>query len=207
MKRNNKTGLWNGVKRIARYRLHVPMMRSKGSATHVARGVSVGMAWAMSPFFGLHMMFVFVTWFISRKIFKWDFCLINGLAWTWTTNVLTVIPAYYLCYLTGQILLGNLGDPLGYDTFKSIFITAEERATDDPGTLWSQLQHLWSAFGLPLFAGSAVWMMISGWVSYKLAHAFMLRYREVREGRMAEARKKKARPRHRQPTGRLKTSE
>lgn len=166
------------------------MIRNKQPVHIVARGVMVGMVWAMTPFFGLHMALVLGTWLFSRRFLNWDFSLVNGLAWTWTTNVFTILPAFYLFYLTGQMLLGNFSDPLGYETFKSIFHMAEQQAADDPGSAGSHLGNLWRAFGLPLFLGSAIWAALSGWISYQLASAFLTRYRELRAQRMARARKR-----------------
>ena len=180
-------GYLERLKRIVRYRLHIPMLRSTQPANHVARGVMVGMIWAMTPFFGLHMAFVFITWILTRRLFKWDFSLVNGLAWTWTTNFLTIIPAYYLFYLTGQILMGSMSDPLGYESFKSVFLTAEQVTADNPGTLGAQLWALWKAFGLPLFIGSAFWSALSGWLSYRLSLGFVTRYRKHRARKMAAA--------------------
>lgn len=189
MSRARKSGVLNRLKRVARYRLHIPILRNKQPAHHVARGVMVGIIWAMTPFFGLHMALVFGTWLVTRRFFKWDFSLVNGLAWTWTTNVLTILPAFYLFYLTGQILMGNLSDPLGYASFKSVFLLAEQSATDDPSSAGFQLSNLWRAFGLPLFVGSALWAALSGWIAYHLTLSFVVRYRELRARKMRSARK------------------
>lgn len=192
MSRKRKSGFIKRLKRVARYRLHIPIMRSRQPAHYVARGVMVGMFWAMTPFFGLHMALVFITWLFTRRLFKWDFSLVNGLAWTWTTNFLTILPAFYLFYLTGQILLGSISDPLGYDAFKSVFVSAEQGATDDPASTGWHLSNLWTAFGAPLFLGSALWSVFTAWASYHLALGFVIRYREHRARKMAAARKKPA---------------
>lgn len=175
--------------RIVRYRLHIPMMRNRATPVHIARGVMIGMIWAMTPFFGLHMALVFITWLVATRGFGWDFCLVNGLAWTWTTNILTIIPAYYLFYLTGQMLMGNFSDPLGYDAFKTLFVMSEHQGSGLLEALAAQLEALWNLFGIPLFIGSALWAAISGWVSYKLSLGFVQRYQEHRAKKMAKAKK------------------
>lgn len=192
MNRPRKYGFIERVRRIVRYRLHIPMLRNTQPPEHVARGVMVGMIWAMTPFFGIHMGFVFATWLASRWLFGWNFCLMNGLAWTWVTNVFTVIPAFYLFYLTGQTLLGNFSDPVGYDNFKSVVIAAEHDAVEHPSHLGDQLRNLWDAFGVPLFAGSVVWAAIAGFISYWVSLGFVTRYRQHRARRMARVRKKSA---------------
>lgn len=185
-------GLFGRMKRVARYRLHIPMIRNRQPVQIVARGVMVGMICAMTPFFGLHMALVLGIWIVARRFFKWDFSLVNGLAWTWITNVFTVLPAFYLFYVTGQVLMGQYSDPLGYDMFKSVFQMAEQKAASDPGTAGYHIGNLWQTFGLPLFLGSAVWATISGWLAYRLSTAFVLRYREHRARKMAKARKRPA---------------
>lgn len=192
MGRLKSSGLYSRIKRAARYRLHIPIIRNKQPVHIVARGVMIGMMWAMTPFFGLHMAFVLATWLFTTRVLKWDFSLVNGLAWTWTTNLFTVLPAFYLFYLTGQVILGNWSDPLGYDTFKDIFHVAEERAADNPENAGSHLAQLWAAFGLPLFLGSAVWSALSGWIAYHATTAFLTQYREHRARRIARARKRKS---------------
>ncbi len=176
--------------RTVRYRLHIPMLRNKATPEHIARGVMIGMIWAMTPFFGFHMALVFITWIVATRVFGWDFCLVNGLAWTWTTNIVTIVPAYYLFYLTGQILMGNFSDPLGYEAFHSLFVLSENQDADIFTTLAAQLEVLWKFFGIPLFMGSAVWAVVSGWLSYKLSYGFVRRYQEHRARRMAKAAKK-----------------
>lgn len=192
MKSSRHAGLLNRIIRIARYRLHIPMIRNRQPVHIVARGVSVGMFWAMTPFFGIHMALVLGTWIAARKLFNWNFSLVNGLAWTWTTNVFTVLPAFYLFYVTGQMLLGQFSDPLGYDMFKSVFHMAEQKAANDPGSAGFHLGQLWKTFGLPLFLGSALWAIFSGWLAYYMSTAFVLRYREHRARKMADARKRPA---------------
>lgn len=190
MNRRRNSGLLDKLKRSVRYRLHIPMMRNTQPPEYVARGVMVGMIWAMTPFFGIHMGLVFFTWLLTRKLFGWDFSLVNGLAWTWTTNVLTVLPAFYLFYLTGQFLTGHFSDPLGYDSFKSIFQVASQDSASDLTHLGDRLKELWNAFGVPLFAGSAFWAAVSGWLAYRMSLNFVVRYRQLREKRMSSARQR-----------------
>ena len=102
MAENGKTGrahahrryTWaEGLRRLARYRLVVPLRRSIHSPEHTARGVMVGMVWAMTPTVGLQMPLVFVTWLVARRLFRWDFSVVIGMVWTWTTNLVTLVPA------------------------------------------------------------------------------------------------------------------
>ena len=179
----------NGLARMIRYRLHIPMKRSPQSPEHVARGVMVGCVWACTPIFGLHMAGSFLTWVIGRKIFKWDFSLVNALAWTWTTNVFTVIPCYYLFYLTGQAMLGRFtkGDEAGqgFDTIAAQ-ITAENTSMWDAIQLW--FESLVSTVGLPLAVGWIPWSIFIGWMAYRLSHGFVVEHRKRKAKRKEKRR-------------------
>jgi hypothetical protein len=189
---------------MVRYRLHIPMKRSSHPPDHIARGVMVGMAWAMTPFIGLQMTLVFLTWLFTRRAFNWDFSLANGLAWTWTTNVFTVLPIFYIFYVTGQIMLGHFNDITGYQAFKVLF-TDVSRPTNG----WLESVSQWFAdfvfgVGWPMTVGSLPWAVLSGWISYYLALRFVTEFRARRAHAMANAangkRTKKSPPTQSQPS-------
>ena len=48
---------WERFKRACRLRLVVPLKRSVHSPEHIARGVGIGMFWAMTPTVGIQMVF------------------------------------------------------------------------------------------------------------------------------------------------------
>lgn len=184
--KNGRNGGWlSRIGRLVRYRLHIPMIRSRHSPEYTARGVMVGMFWAMLPLVGIQMAFVLATWVIARKVFNWDFSLVNGLAWTWVTNVVTVIPAYYLFYVTGLWLMGNseaLGD---YETFAA---GLKGIGGDEPGfwrsaAVWSKT--LLIGWGVPMTIGAVPWAVTSAAISYFLSLRFVRAYRARRSVRMA----------------------
>ena len=109
------TGLWGRFYRLVRFRLIVPMMRSHHTPEFSARAALVGLGWAFTPSVGFQMPVVLGTWLIARRVFKWDFSLLQSLAWTWTTNAFTALPCYYIFFLTGQVMLGRWSDLSGYD--------------------------------------------------------------------------------------------
>ncbi len=188
----NRNGWFSGLARIARYRLQIPIMRSRKTPEHVARGVMVGTVWACTPFFGLHMTGAFLTWLVSRRLFNWDFSLINALAWTWTTNVFTVIPAYYLFFLTGQAMLGRFttGQEAGegFDTIASQMLAAEEASFWDAVVIW--FESLISNIGLPLAVGWIPWGILCGWLAYRLSHGFVVSHRNHRARRKQKKRER-----------------
>ena len=184
--------------RLVRYRLQIPMQRSKHPPHFIARGVMVGMAWAMTPFLGLQMTLVFITWLITRRAFNWDFSLANGLAWTWTTNVFTAIPVFYIFYVTGQLMLGNFHDISGYESFKVLFVGVHEPASDLIDLISKWFAGFVVGVGLPMTVGSIPWAIVAGWFSYKLSLRFVTEFRERRARAMANA-EKAQRPRGRTP--------
>lgn len=186
-----RKGSWlNSLWRMVRYRLHIPMKRSSQPPNHVARGVMVGTVWACTPLFGLQMIGSFLTWLVTTKLFRWNFSLVNALAWTWTTNVFTVIPCYYVFYLTGQLMLGRVGE--GHEAGEGFHaITAHINATGNKSMTdivltWGE--SLLSSVGLPLAVGWVPWGIVSAWLAYRLSLSFVVRHRKHRAMRLAARR-------------------
>lgn len=172
------------VQRNAKYRLVVPLKRSKHPPEYTARGVAIGTFWATLPLVGIQMMLVAVTWTVVSKIFRWDFSLIAGLAWTWTSNIFTMIPLYYLFYVSGQIMLGNFHDISGFDQFAQLV----NNINDLDISLWEKVK-IWAAalvkdWGLPLFLGSLPWTALATWAAYVLSYKFMVKHQAARAERM-----------------------
>lgn len=187
--RNSRNfGLLGRTGRLLRYRLQIPLKRSRHSPQHTARGVAVGMAWAMTPIFGAQMAAVFVTWLITRNLFKWDFSLINGLAWTWTTNVFTLLPAFYVFYVTGQVMMGRLDHLGGRETLDKLYaiINDPDLTGIEAGADW--IATIASDWGLPLCIGWVPWSALSAWVAYRLSLNFVIAYRKRRALRMKNCR-------------------
>lgn len=181
-----KGGWFNGLWRMVRYRLHIPMKRSCQPPSHIARGVMVGTVWACTPLFGLHMTGAFLTWLITTRLFRWNFSLVNALAWTWTTNVFTVIPCYYVFYLTGQLMLGRFSQ--GHQAGEGFnAITAQISATDNMSMMdivLTWFHSLLSSVGLPLAVGWIPWSIVLGWIAYKLSLSFVVGHRKHRAMRL-----------------------
>jgi hypothetical protein len=173
--RRPKKGAWNGLVRLTRLKLLIPILRSKHPPEYTARGVLVGMAWAMTPLVGIQMYAVFMTWLIARKFFKWDFNLIVGLAWTWITNVFTMLPCYYAFYVTGQVMLGNWDDLSGYNSF----VDAYRQLFDENLTMWETTKMyavmIVKDWGLAMAVGSLPWAVLGGWLGYKFGLAYAMR--------------------------------
>ena len=100
-----------------RYKLLVPMKRSPHPPEYTARGVGIGIFWALTPLIPGQMYLVFMTWLALRWSKRTDFNVLIALAWVWTTNVFTMGPVYYTFYVTGEILLGRWSGMTGYSDF------------------------------------------------------------------------------------------
>ena len=183
--RNKGFTRWQIFKRVCEYRLLIPLKRSVHSPKHIARAVLVGLAWGLTPTVGIQMIFCFLTWLIARHLFRWDFSLIVALAWTWTTNVITLLPAYYLFFITGQFLLGRFDNLSGYNEFLSLW---NENVIDE-GTMgylewvWAYTVFLIKGWGLPLAIGCIPWSILGAWGGYVWCLRFIVKYREARRSR------------------------
>ena len=180
-----KHSLWQDFKRICRYRLVVPLLRSPHPPEYKARGVAVGTAWAMTPLVGIQMLAVGITWGIAKKIFKWNFSWALALAYTWITNVFTMIPIYYVFYVTGQFMMHR---PITHyadlkDTMKSVFFADY--------TLWEKIvascKLLMQDWGLGMAVGCLPWALFFGVASYYL----VLKFEVARAKRRAQKLKEK----------------
>lgn len=95
------------IGRLLKKKLIIPLWRSPHPPEYKALGVAIGLGWAMTPLVGVQMYLVWMTWLIMKKVFNKPFSLALGLAWTWVTNVFTMVPIYYVFYLTGRLMMGK----------------------------------------------------------------------------------------------------
>ncbi len=181
-----KTSIWHGLIRILRYRLVIPLLRSPHPPEYKASGVAVGTAWAMTPLVGIQMYLVLMTWLIAKKVFKWSFSLPLALAYTWITNVFTMIPIYYGFYVTGQWVMNR--HITGYadlkDTMKAVFFADY--------TFWEKIMAsgklLMQDWGVGMAVGCVPWAIVFGSLSYYL----VLKYEHARLARRAQKLKGKS---------------
>lgn len=168
--------------RVLKHKLIIPLIRSKHPLEFKAKGVAVGCAWAMTPLVGIQMWLVFMTWVISKRLFKWDFSLPLALAWTWISNVFTLVPIYYVFYVTGQIMQGEWGDISGYGTLTAIIQETflSEYTFAEKWALFFKL--LLKDWGLAMVIGCIPWMFFGSILGYY----FTERFEESREKRRAK---------------------
>ena len=173
------------MKRVVKYRLLIPIKRSKHPPEYTARGVAVGMAWALTPSIGIQMVFCFITWLVAKKVFKWDFSVLIAMAWTWTTNVVTAIPCFYLFFVTGQIILKGFDDLSGYEEFSRQWEALVRQDSDMSylESLWREMSIAAEVWGVPLLLGCLPWSVLGGLSGYYLSLRFIRRHRAAKQRR------------------------
>jgi len=174
---------FQNFKRLIKKRLLVPIVRSPHPPEHTAAGVAVGTMWAMTPLVGIQMWLVSMTWLFYRKILKKSFSLPLGLAFTWITNVFTMVPVYYVFYVTGQMILGHWDSISGYTHLKNIIHQTfmSDLSFSEEWALFFKL--LLKDWGLAMLVGCLPWMILGYWAGNKLTLQFLKNYYYLREKR------------------------
>lgn len=169
--------------RLTRFRLVIPLKRHPDLPEIKARGVAWGTFVAMTPLVGIQMPIVTLFWLITRPFETVRFSLVLGLAYTWITNVFTLLPFYYMFYVTGQVMLGHWGDLAGYETFTKLFSGA---LVNDVGFVPRTLHYIeWLAreVGMTMLIGCVPYAVLGAWVAYRLSLAFLHRRGRKRAAR------------------------
>lgn len=184
-----RRGFFKTIVSLVRMKLIIPMIRSKNPPEITARGSLVGMGWAMTPLVGIQMYLVFLTWLFTRKVFKWNFSLPVGLAWTWVTNVFTVPPFYYAFYVTGKIMTGEFGERTTYAGFYGLIKTVleEDGVIEALKAMGAVLIKDW---GFAMMIGSVPWIVFGGWGAYAWTLWYIRRRRKTLAQRLANRQKR-----------------
>jgi uncharacterized protein (DUF2062 family) len=184
--RRRRRDFWSRVARAVKFRLVVPLMRSRHTPEYSAWGTAIGLAWAFTPTVGIQMPLVLITWLLARRVFHWDFSLILGLAWTWATNVFTALPCYYLFYVTGRALLGRWDEVSGYEQFLALwhgFFRDDQTIEQQVAAMFDVLVRDW---GLAMWVGCMPWSALVAFLGYRWSLKFIHAYRHAREHRRVE---------------------
>ncbi len=159
------------IKKIVHQKLIEPLIHSKKPAIYKARGVAVGLGWAMTPLVGIQMFLVILTWGFLRK-FHWHFSLPLALAWTWVTNVITLPPVYYVFYMTGQIMRFKFDNITGYESIKQLIENVFLADIPFMQQVESFLALLFVDWGVSMFLGCIPWIILSVILGYRLTLQF-----------------------------------
>jgi uncharacterized protein len=182
--RRRKRTLYERLRRLVYYQMIVPLMRTRHSREYTARGVALGFAIGITPTAGLQLISCALIWIVAKKIFKWDFNVILAMAWTWNSNTFTIPPIYFICYVTGQLLLGHWNDLVGYQVFAQKF--DDIFAIDlDWSSLGEVLSFLVTDVFLVMMLGWIPWFILTYWATYRWTMRFMARYHHARRARQA----------------------
>ncbi len=173
----NKKNRVSGLLRFLYYRLIIPVLRSVDRPRTVARGVMIGLMVGATPTVGLQIVIIFGLWWFCNTVFKWKFSLILAMAWSFYSNALTMIPLYYLFYLSGSVFLLDFGHSQDFSHFEQALQSLKD--TDEP--FWHSFHHgvrlLWEKVGLSIFVGSLPYALVLGltgyWLSLRLATGWM----------------------------------
>jgi uncharacterized protein (DUF2062 family) len=166
-------GQLQSLVRGLRYRLVIPVFRSRHPPEFTAGGVANGVFWALTPSVGFQSLAILGTWFVARTVMKRRSSLIQAYIWAWINNPLTMIPMYYLFYLTGSWLIGQ-GDVHGYAAFAAVW----DASSNVP---WlDRIATLGRAIGLPTALGSLPYAFAGALVSYRWAMRALQRRRTRR---------------------------
>ncbi len=135
------------------------------------------------------MALALVHWYVARTFFQRDFNVVVAMAWTWVTNLFTVPPAYYMFFITGQIMLGRWADLSGYESFQRFWDTAMGATGGDPTSIdaWrTYFSVIVKGWGLALLIGSLPYAVIGYVVGYHWTLRLVRRWRMRRLQRRAE---------------------
>ena len=176
----NSHSAWQKFMRLIRYRLIVPILRTRHAPEYTARGVFVGIAFGLTPTVGIQIGIVIVLWSIVRSMLpRWNFNLIVALAWVWLSNVFTMVPLYFGFLVTGRMMMGHSESLPSYDTFAKELTSTFEVEADGLSGFWQQTVNLFDLFGTPMLVGCIPWALIGGWVGYIWTAKYLRRRRSL----------------------------
>lgn len=131
----------------------------------------------MTPFMGLQTILMISTWQVLRRVFHKDASLLQAFIWAWVNNPVTMIPMYYVFYLTGLWLTHTPGSIGGYGAFAALW----EQSQHEP-TFLARVLLIAQQVGIALAVGSLPWAFVATWVAYRWALTIS-RARKRRVGR------------------------
>jgi uncharacterized protein (DUF2062 family) len=168
--------------RYCRYRLLIPVVRSPHAAAYTARGVANGVFWGLTPTVGLQTIEILATWWIARRAWRRDSSLLQAFVWVWINNPLTMIPLYYVWYLTGLSLMGDAGEAAGYGAFVASW---NSTAGGGPAGVFAKAFTMAQAIAVPTMIGCVPYAVVGAAVSYRWAVRVVSARRQRRAARGA----------------------
>lgn len=152
------------LRRLIRYKLIIPVFRSPHPPEYTARGVAIGVLWGLTPLMGFQTAGILSTWLLIRTLTGRDSSVVQALIWVWVNNPITMIPMYYVFYVTGLWMTGTSGSLGGYDAFVALWQQSEAEPT-----FVARIALLARVVGVALVAGCVPYALAGSWISYHWA--------------------------------------
>ncbi len=172
-------------------RLIEPFLLQQASVEEVAWGSSVGILTALLPIFGVQLYVALGLWLISRRALGRTFNLPVCFAVSWAMNPFTVVPIYYVYYLTGDTVWDAVTVPTPDWTFAQFGEMFQSAIAPAGGKWWERffggMGVLFDYFGWPIILGSVLWAVPASVFAYVATRWGLARYRRRRNARSPTA--------------------
>ena len=160
------------------------MLQSEAPTAQVGLGAAIGMFVGLTPTMGIQMYLVAAIWLVCRYLLRLRFNLAIAVAMVWISNPITVLPIYYVFFLTGELFL-KLGDGSAHLMDFAAFREAVANAGADAAASWlTKLVQgavlLFWTFGWPMIVGSLVWAIPFSLATYPATTYALGRYRGLK---------------------------
>lgn len=163
------------LRRSARFRLLIPIVRSSHPPEYTARGVAIGVFWGVTPFLGAQTLLMIATWHLMRRVFHRDASLLQALAWSWINNPFTIVPMYYAFYVTGLWLAGRSAPAGSYAAFTAMWEESSRHAVIDRAGLLAE------GLGVAVLVGCVPYALLGSWMAYRWSlHVVRARRERIR---------------------------
>lgn len=180
--RNNKHKTLSKFARLIYYRLIVPIKREKRGPHVIAWGVAIGLFVGFTPTVGFQIPLIIILWGIARKL-NFHFSMLLAIAWSWLSNGLTMIPFYYVFYVTGLAMLPDDGNSLTFDGFSDYIEDGVEHA-DSMADYLAFVGQMVGDIGLTVIIGClpyAIGLSVAGyWATLSMLRSYK-KYRQSHE--------------------------
>ncbi len=178
---------FSGFARKFHQRVVVPFLQSEAPIPQVSWGAAIGMFVGLTPTMGIQMYIVAGIWAICRFLLRLRFNLPIAVAMVWISNPVTVLPFYYVFFLTGELFLtwgDGMGHLMDYAAFQEAFVQAGTVPTESWFVrLTEGIILLFWTFGWPMIVGSLVWAIPASLATYPVTTFWLLRYRWLNAAR------------------------
>ena len=175
------------VSRRLKDRLIQPFLIANVPVDEVAWGAAIGILTSLLPLFGVQLYVAFALWTLSRWVYGRAFNMPVCFAVSWVMNPLTVVPIYYLYYLTGDSVWDAVTTPTPdwtFSQFEDVFLAA---VAPHSGVWWERLfggaYVLFDFFGWPIVLGSVMWAVPLSAAAYLTSRWAVTRYRKLQAER------------------------